>query len=157
MGSGEIIAGYRLERHPEGGWFREIHRSPRSLGRIPGFPGKRAAFTAIYFLLARGEFSAFHRLRSEEMWTYLAGDPLELVVLGREVQRITLGPPTGEGEPVFLVPAGELQAARTLGEYTLATCFVAPGFEFDDLSMPARKDLLREYPDRKDLILSFTR
>lgn len=157
MGPEEIIAAYRLERHPEGGWFREIHRSPRSLGRIPGFPGKRTAFTAIYFLLSRGEFSAFHRLRSEEMWIYLAGDPLELVVMGREVKKVTLGPSTEGGEPVSFVPAGELQAARTLGEYTLVSCFVSPGFEFDDFSMPPRRDLLREYPDRRELILSFTR
>ena len=63
MGPEEIIAAYRLERHPEGGGFREAHRSSRPLGQIPGYPGGRTAFTAIYFLLTRGDFSALHRLR----------------------------------------------------------------------------------------------
>ena len=157
MGPGEIIAAYRLEKHPEGGWFREMHRSSHPLGRIPGYPGERAAFTAIYFLLPRGDFSAFHRLRSEEAWIHLAGDPLELVVMGREVRRITLGPATGGGEPVAIVPAGELQAAGSCGEYTLVLCVVSPGFDFADFSMPTREELLREHPEQRDLIMAFTR
>lgn len=157
MGPEEIIAAYRLERHPEGGWFREVHRSSRSLGQIPGYPGKRTAFTAIYFLLPRGDFSAFHRLRSEEAWIHLAGDPLEIAFLGREVRQTTLGSATGGADPVIIVPAGELQAARSLGEYTLVLCVVSPGFDFADFSIPTREELLREYPDRRELILSFTR
>ena len=157
MGPKEIIAAYRLERHPEGGWFREVHRSSRPLGDIPGYPGERTAFTAIYFLLPRGDFSAFHRLRSEEVWIHLAGDPLELVVMGREVRRITLGPATGGGEPVAIVPAGELQAAGSCGEYTLVLCVVSPGFDFADFSMPTREELLREHPEQRDLIMAFTR
>ena len=157
MGPEEIIAAYRLERHPEGGWFREVHRSSRPLGDIPGYPGERTAFTAIYFLLPRGDFSAFHRLRSEEVWIHLAGDPLELVCMGHEVRRITLGPAAKGGEPVAIVPAGELQAARSLGEYTLMLCVVSPGFDFADFSMPTREELLREHPDQRELILAFTR
>jgi len=157
MGPEEIIAAYRLERHPEGGWFREVHRSSRLLPHIPGYPGVRPAFTAIYFLLPQGDFSAFHRLRSEEAWIYLAGDPLELILLGREVRRITLGPATHFGDPVAVVPSGELQAARSSGDYTLSVCIVAPGFEFADFAIPSRDDLLREHPDQRDLILEFTR
>ena len=157
MGPEEIIAAYRLKKHPEGGWFREMHRSSRSLGRIPGYPGERTAFTVIYFLLPRGDFSAFHRLRSEEMWIHLAGDPLELVHMGPEVRRITLGPATEGGEPVAIVPAGELQAARSLGEYTLVLCVVSPGFDFADFSMPTREELLREYPEQRERILAYTR
>ncbi len=157
MGPEEIIAAYRLARHPEGGWFREVYRSSRPLGRIPGYPGERTAFTAIYFLLPRGDFSSFHRLRSEEAWVHLAGDPLELVFLGREVRRITLGPAADGADPVSVVSAGELQAARSLGAYTLALCVVSPGFDFADFSMPTREELLREHPDRRELILAFTR
>ena len=157
VGPEEIIAVYRLDRHPEGGWFREVHRSPRPLGPIPGYPGARTAFTAIYFLLTRGDFSAFHRLRSEEAWIHLAGDPLELVLMGREVRRLELGPATEGGDPMAVVRAGELQAARTSGEHTLAVCSVTPGFDFADFSMPSREDLLRVYPDRRELILAFTR
>jgi uncharacterized protein len=157
VGPEEIIAAYRLERHPEGGWFREMHRSSRPLGRIPGYPGERAAFTAIYFLLPRGDFSTFHRLRSEEVWIHLAGDPLELVRMGREVRRTLLGPATESGEPVAIVPAGELQAARSCGEYTLVLCVVSPGFDFADFSMPSREELLREHREHRELILAFTR
>ena len=157
MGPEEIIAAYRLERHPEGGWFRVVHHSPRSLGRISGYPGDRAAFSAIYFLLSRDDFSAFHRLRSEEVWIHLAGDPLELVCMGHEVRRVTLGPAAEGGEPVAIVPAGELQAARSLGEYTLVLCVVSPGFDFADFSMPTREELLREHPEQRELILVFTR
>jgi predicted cupin superfamily sugar epimerase len=157
MGPQEIIAAYRLERHPEGGWFREVHRSSLLLGQIPGYMGGRAAFTAIYFLLARGDFSAFHRLRSEEAWIHLAGDPLELVLMGREVRRITLGPVAQGGVPVAVVPSGELQAARSSGDYTLSACIVSPGFEFADFTMPSRDELLQEHPDQRDPILEFTR
>lgn len=157
MGFIELIDAYRLERHPEGGWFREVHRSPHSLTEIPGYPGPRAAFTAIYFLVARGDFSAFHRLRSEEAWIHLAGDPLELVVMGRQVRRIRLGTVTEGGDPIAVVTGGELQAARTAGEYTLAACFVVPGFDFSDFSMPSREELLRDYPEHKELVLAFTR
>jgi uncharacterized protein len=157
MGPEEIIAAYRLERHPEGGWFREAHRSTRLLARIPGYPGERTAFTAIYFLLARGDFSAFHRLRSEEIWIHIAGDPMELVLMGRKVRRVALGPVSLGGEPLAVVPAGELQAARPSGEYALAACVVAPGFEYADFSMPSRDELLREHPDQRELILEFTR
>ena len=157
MGPEEIIAAYRLERHPEGGWFREVHRSTRLIHQIPGYPGERTAFTAIYFLLAKGDFSAFHRLRSEEAWIHLAGDPLELILLGREVRRITLGSATQGGDPVAVISSGELQAARSSGDYTLAACIVAPGFEYADFTIPSRDELVREHPDQRNLILEFTR
>ncbi|HEY5766095.1 MAG TPA: cupin domain-containing protein [Candidatus Deferrimicrobiaceae bacterium] len=157
MGPEEIIAAYRLERHPEGGWFREVHRSPLPLVGIPGYPGARPAFTAIYFLLARGDFSAFHRLRSEEAWVHLAGDPLEMILLGGQLRRIRLSHAAEGGAPFAVVPAGKLQAARSFGEYTLSVCLVSPGFDFADFAIPSREELLREYPDRRELILAFTR
>ncbi len=153
----EIVSAYRLTRHPEGGWFREVHRSTLSIEGIPGYPGPRPAFTAIYFLLGRNDFSAFHRLRGEEAWIHLAGDPLELVVLGNEVRRVRLGSAAQGGQPLAVVPAGELQAARTAGDYTLSACFVAPGFTFADFSMPSRGDLLRKHPEHEALILALTR
>ena len=113
--------------------------------------------TAIYFLLAQGEFSAFHRLRSEELWVHLAGDPLELLILGRDVRRIILGHAAPGAVPVAVVPEGEMQAARSSGDYTLSACIVAPGFEFEDFTLASREDLLRQHPDQRDLILAFTR
>ncbi|MBI5906240.1 MAG: cupin domain-containing protein [Deltaproteobacteria bacterium] len=153
----KIVAEYRLKRHPEGGWFREVHRSAHPPVRIHGYPGPRATFTVIYFLLARGDFSAFHRLRGEETWIHLAGDPLELVVMSRRVRKVLLDSATRRGKPIAVVPAGALQAARTTGAYTLSACFVAPGFEYADFSIPSREELLRDHPRRKELILDFTR
>lgn len=155
--SEEIVAAYRLEKHPEGGWFRETYRSALFLETVPGYPGGRSACTAIHFLIGRGDFSAFHRLRGEEVWIHLAGDPLDLVVLGRKVKRIELGPAETGRDPIAVVPAGNLQAAKTIGEFTLSLCIVTPGFEYADFSMPSREELLREHPGHEDLILSFTR
>ncbi|MDH4100470.1 MAG: cupin domain-containing protein [Nitrospirota bacterium] len=155
----ELIARYNLAPHPEGGWYREFHRSDVSVGILPGYAGERTALTAIYFLLAKGDFSAFHRVLGEEVWVHLAGDPLELVLLDKEPRSITLAP-AGSGEPVApvaIVPPNVLQAARTTGDYTLVTCLVAPGFDFADFSMPSREELLREYPGCGEVIKVFTR
>jgi predicted cupin superfamily sugar epimerase len=113
--------------------------------------------TVIHFLLTRGDFSAFHRLRSEEAWLYQGGAPLELVLLDQRLTRIVLGPAEGGGTPFGLVPPMVLQAARTTGDATLAACLVAPPFEMSDFSLPSRDSLLGEYPEHAETILSFTR
>lgn len=77
--------------------------------------------------------------------------------MGREVRRLRLAPVAEGGPPVAVVASGKLQAARSRGEYTLVACFVAPGFDFADFSIPSREELLREYPDRRELVLEFTR
>ncbi len=152
-----IIEAYRLAPHPEGGWFREFHRSGLSVGPLPGYPGDRAAITAIYFLLTKETFSAFHRLRSEEIWIHLAGAPLSLVLLGPDARRLRLAAAADGGPPALVVPAGTLQAARTDGAYTLAACVVAPGFDYADFEIPSREALLREYPGHADLVRALTR
>ncbi|GAB4265735.1 MAG: hypothetical protein Kow0092_18280 [Deferrisomatales bacterium] len=153
----EVIQAYGLVPHPEGGHYREAYRSESSVGVPPGYPGPRAALTAIYFLLARGEFSAFHRVRSDEAWIHLAGAPLELVLLGRRCRLLRIGAADrGEG-PLAVVPGGRLQAARCLGAWSLATCLVAPGFDFADFDLPSRRKLLERYPDQAEWILRFTR
>ncbi len=152
-----LIDRYALQPHPEGGWYREVHRSPRSLGLLPGYPGERTALTAIYFLLAAGDFSAFHRVRSEELWVHLAGDPLELVLLDGEPRLLTLAPAGGDGEPLLVVPPGILQAARPLGTFTLVTCLVAPGFDFADFEIPTRAELEALFPRHAELVRTFTR
>lgn len=152
----ELIDLYRLQPHPEGGWYREVHRSGSPLGLLPGYPGERTALTAIYFLLAAGEFSAIHRVRSEEAWVHLAGALLELVLLEEEPRVIPLAP-VGYGEPLAVVPALVLQAARSLGEYTLVACLVAPGFDFADFELPSRAELENAFPRHADLVRRFTR
>jgi hypothetical protein len=131
-----LIEQLRMERHPEGGYFREIFRSGRNVQPDDERPA-RAAMTTIYFLLAAGQQSRWHSVRSDEIWHFYEGDPLELSVsppLRERVDRLTLSPLSETGRPVHVVPARWWQSARPLGEYTLVGCTVAPGFDFADFS-----------------------
>ncbi|GFO70686.1 hypothetical protein GMLC_42650 [Geomonas limicola] len=152
-----LIARYGLKPHPEGGWFAEVHRSGRSVGTPQGYPGERVALTAIYFLLREGDFSAFHSVTSEEVWIHLAGAPLELALLDPEPQLVTLAAPGEPGESLIVVAPDVPQAARSLGAFTLTSCLVAPGFDFDDFRMPRAAELLERYPHAAELITRFTR
>lgn len=139
----ELIASLGLLPHPEGGYYREIFRSRRRVAH-PDTGGDRSALTGIYFLLAGGQVSSWHRCLSDEIWHYHEGDPLELWTADSgwdRIERRILGPPGSGGEPVRVVEAGLWQAARTTGAYTLAGCAVGPGFEFEDFQ------LLRDLPE----------
>jgi predicted cupin superfamily sugar epimerase len=132
----EMIRLLELEPHPEGGHYRQTFRDGRM---VDG----RAASTAIYFLLARGERSHWHRVDAVEVWHYYAGAPIELEIATSAqgaVERLTLGPDIAAGErPQAIVPVHAWQAARSLGEWTLVGCTVAPGFEFKGFEL-APKD-----------------
>lgn len=134
LAASDIIRLLELAPHPEGGHFRETFRDQRE---IDG----RAASTAIYFLLARGERSRWHRVDAAEVWHYYAGDPLKLEIsTGAVTMAILLGPDVARGErPQAIVPAHAWQAAESTGEWTLAGCTVAPGFIFSGFEM-APKD-----------------
>src|SRR4051794_12596553 len=123
----DIIRLLDLKPHPEGGHFRETFRDTRLVDGC-------AASTAIYFLLARGERSHWHRVDAVEVWHYYAGSALALEIAQRgstAIERVTLGPDLAAGErPQAVVPARAWQAAASLGDWTLAGCTVAPGFEF---------------------------
>ena len=134
-----------------------MYRSSRGLGVPPGYPGERVALTVIYYLLARGQVSVLHRVRSEEVWAHLAGAPLELVILGDTARVLRLAGPGGAGAPVVVVPAGAAQGARSLGDWTLVSCVVAPGFEFEDFEILPRGELLARFADARDLVLAYTR
>jgi len=122
----DIIRLLELKPHPEGGHYRETFRDSRLDA------AGRAASTAIYFLLARGERSHWHRVDAVEVWHWHAGAPLMLTIAGGGAKNtVTLGPDLAAGEvPQAAVPAGHWQAAETLGDWTLAGCTVSPGFEF---------------------------
>lgn len=138
----------RLAPHPEGGFFREFFRSPERVHPADG-RGERAALTAIHFLLAEGEHSRWHEVRSDEQWTFLEGDPLELFLVERAapvMRKVTLGPLHDHHLPSFVVPAGVWQAARATGLYSLVTCTVGPGFDFADFR------LLGEAPEARCMI-----
>jgi uncharacterized protein len=124
----DIIRMLDLKPHPEGGHFRETFRDTRQTA------GRRAASTAIYFLLARGERSHWHRVDAVEVWHWHAGAPLKLEISADQsgkVESVTLGCDLAAGErPQAIVPAHAWQAALTLGDWTLVGCTVAPGFDF---------------------------
>lgn len=133
----DLIARLSLEPHPEGGYFREVFRSPARVGTGDA-RGDRAALTSIYFLLVAGETSCWHRVSSDEVWHLLEGDPLDLYDADPDlvdVAAIRLAPAHGDVRPVHTIAAGRWQAARTTGAYTLVSCTVAPGFEFADFEM----------------------
>lgn len=121
-----LIARLELKPHPEGGCFRETFRDASG-------PADRAYSTAIYFLLKAGEVSRWHRVDAAEIWHFHRGAPLELRI-GKRTE--ILGPDIENGQqPQRIVPPGEWQAARSLGDYTLVGCTVAPGFEFSKFEM----------------------
>jgi predicted cupin superfamily sugar epimerase len=125
-----------LQPHVEGGYYREIYRSASRVRPTDGRP-LRAAVTTIYFLLAAGQESRWHRVTSDEIWHFYDGDPLELSVTPpsrQPVERVTISAVSGPGQLVHMVPAGWWQSARPLGAYTLVGCTVAPGFDFADFS-----------------------
>jgi predicted cupin superfamily sugar epimerase len=124
-----VIRLLELRPHPEGGHFRETFRDNSASA-----PQGRAASTAIYYLLARGERSRWHRVDSAEVWHFYIGAPLELQMVagaGHDVTRVTLGTELAAGAvPQAVVPPRVWQAAQSSGEWTLVGCTVAPGFEF---------------------------
>ena len=128
----EIIRKLDLKPHPEGGHFRETHRDPHA-------PGGRSVSTAIYFLLARGERSHWHRIDAVEVWHYYAGAPLKLeIVDGSKEMIVHLGPDVSADEtPQAIVPARAWQAAESLGNWTLVGCTVSPGFQFENFELAA--------------------
>lgn len=128
-----------LAPHPEGGFYREIWRSTEGVQPQDG-RGHRVGITSIYFLLPAGAVSRWHRVRSDEVWHYYEGAPLELLSVPpgvRRMERIRLGPLEPGQAPVHTIPARWWQAARSLGDYTLVGCSVGPGFEFADFELLA--------------------
>jgi len=131
MSAAEVISLLGLKPHPEGGHYRETFRDSLT------FDG-RAASTAIYFLLAAGEVSRWHRIDATEVWHWYAGAPLELSIAGAggSLRRKRLGPGLASGEcPQAIVAAGDWQMAKSLGAWTLVGCTVAPGFRFEGFEL----------------------
>jgi predicted cupin superfamily sugar epimerase len=142
-----LIERLRLRPHPEGGFYAEVHRAAAAVDPRDGRP-LRAALTAIHFLLPAGAVSRWHRVRSEEVWCYLEGAPLELHMLDaatHALSSVVLAPVSAATLPQATVPADCWQAARSLGAYSLAACIVAPGFDFEDFTLMRADDPLRAW------------
>ncbi|MES1255144.1 MAG: cupin domain-containing protein [Acidobacteriota bacterium] len=125
-----LIERLGLAPHPEGGYYREVYRSTATVRPDDDRPHRTAA-TTIYYMLIDGQQSRWHRVRSDEIWHFYGGDPLDLFVMPPTLDRVepvVLEP----AHPVHVVPREWWQAARPTGAYGLAGCTVAPGFEFED-------------------------
>jgi predicted cupin superfamily sugar epimerase len=135
----ELIARLALEPHREGGWFARAFRSGSSVTPGDSRPA-RAALTVIHYLLVAGTHSRWHRVRSDESWHHHEGAAIELLMAppeGGVVRAVRIGAASATEQPSAVVPAGWWQAARPLGDYALASCAVAPGFEWEDFTLLA--------------------
>ncbi len=159
------IESREMQPHPEGGWFREVYRSHETVSQhcLPGrFTGDRAFCTAIYFLLDGSDFSAFHRIRQDELWHFYDGTSLTIHMIdsGGDYSTISLGrDPYANEQPMASVPAGCLFGAtvKAACSYALVGCTVAPGFDFADFELPTRDELLEQYPQHRQIIERLTR
>jgi hypothetical protein len=156
----ELIERLELAPHPEGGFYRERIRAEQTVIH-PIHGGQRSALTCIEFLLVEGTFSALHRVRQTEVWHHLEGDPLALHLIDEASQRherIVLGKDLAAGMRVQAAVLPDVwQASVPMGAYVLAGCTVAPGFDFEDFSMPPRADLLARFPSHATLVTELTR
>ena len=151
--------------HPEGGYYRETYRSRLSIPREalpPQFTGPRLVSTAIYFLLDEENLSAFHRLRSDELWHFYAGAALTVHVIeaGGSYNELQIGGDPEAGESLqAVVEAGCWFASRVREpqSFALVGCTVAPGFDFDDFELGKRSELIKVYPQHEKLIAQLTR
>lgn len=159
----DLVARLQLARHPEGGWYRETYRSEEAIpaSALPArFTGARAFSTAIHFLLERGDISALHRIRSDELWHFHAGSALVVHAIFPDgaCRSWRLGSDLAAGEQFqVVVPAGCWFGAEPAGEYALVGCTVAPGFDFADFELGDRQRLLADYPQHATLVRRLTR
>lgn len=131
MNSQEIVKKYNLQKHPEGGWYKEIIRSEN---QVQYNNKKRDAVTSIYFLLEQGQISKWHKVDSDEIWIFLDGDKLELHQVDLINKKYSVNELDKETRQI-LVPKNNWQAAKTPGSYALMACIVAPGFEFEGFKL----------------------
>jgi len=151
----------KLDKHPEGGWYKEIYRSDMVIDKkcFNGkYSGDRNSMTSIYYLLKKNEFSAFHKIKSDEIWHYYDGAPLILYTINEngELNKYILG--TDKNcLPQVIIPANTWFGATTSGDYTLMGCTVSPGFDFEDFELASRKVLSEQFPQHSEIIRKLTR
>ena len=160
MNVAELINHLHLQPHPEGGFYKEVYRSEGTIEASclpPPFDGQRNYCTAIYYLLQKGDFSAFHRIKSDELWHFYAGGTMLLHLLDAATgyQCLSLGNTPANGAPFqALMPAGVWFAAEPAAgtEFTLAGCTVSPGFDFRDFELANKENLALRFPEQRELI-----
>jgi hypothetical protein len=150
----------------EGGFYRETYRSDHgdNSGHVFGIDveGVRSLNTAIYYLISKGSFSAIHKIKSDEIFHFYSGDPVEMIQIHPDgkLERFIIGSDVMKGhKPQVVVPRGVWQALRLVdgGEWALMGTTVAPGFDFEDFSVGTRDEMLKEFPQHREDIIRFTR
>lgn len=160
-----LVQTLELKPHPEGGFYRETYRCTDMIvaGALPPeYGADRSVCTCIYYLLTSDSFSAIHRVKSDEIYHFYAGDGLELSLLfpDGKAETVLVGADITTGQrPQFVIPGGVWQGSRVVagGKYALIGCTVAPGFDFADFEMGARSELCRDYPAHAEMISALTR
>jgi predicted cupin superfamily sugar epimerase len=156
----QLIQQYKLQPHPEGGWYKQTYKSNEQIAAtaLPErFGANRAFSSAIYFLLEQGNFSAFHRIKSDECWHFYAGDPLLIYIIEEngELKIISLANDLEKDQSFqYVVPANCWFASRpaSKSEYCFVGCTVSPGFEFEDFELANATELSAIYPKHKKII-----
>ena len=158
MSPAELVDALGLAPHPEGGFFRETYRAAETF--VPAAIGApRAVSTAILYLLRAGEKSRLHRIKSDELWHHHLGGGLRLTQLlpGGDIAETLIGPDVAAGHKLqHAVPAGAWFGAEPLGDFALAGCTVAPGFDFADFELGMRNALVEEFPLAREAIVRLT-
>jgi len=165
LSSKQLIQQYHLQPHPEGGWYKETYRSNEFIpaAALPErFENSRALATAIYFLLEQDNFSAFHKIKSDECWHFYAGDSLEVFVIQQDgtLEIIHLGNDIGKGQLFqYVVPANCWFASRPAAgsSFCFVGCTVAPGFDFADFELANAAALSAMYPQQESIIKELCR
>jgi hypothetical protein len=161
----QLISLLNLSPHPEGGYFKETYRSeskiPYTFKDLEN-PSERNVSTCIYFLLTSDTFSAFHRIRQDEIWHFYSGSTIELHTISPKGAHnvVSIGQNVVKGQvPQYVVSAGDWFAAKVTDEnsYSLLGCTVAPGFDFADFHLAKQDELSTLFPEHRSLIEKFTR
>lgn len=161
----EIIEKYQLAPHPEGGYYRETYRSEEIVEKEcldAGYIGKRNCSTAIYFLLTANMFSAFHKLKQDEIWHFYYGSPVKIHMISEkgEYNTVILGNNYNNNEtPQFVIKGNTWFAAEVNAEgcFSFVGCTVSPGFDFADFEIAEREKLIKDFPVHKEVITKFTK
>jgi len=155
----------QMQPHPEGGYFKETYRSKGIINKSNlgnEFSGKRNYSTAIYFLLPSGTFSAFHKIKQDEIWHFYKGSPIKLHIISEkgDYTNIIIGNNLEYSQsPQFIVKANDWFAAEVIEDdtYSLLGCTVSPGFDFNDFELAERATLTSKFPQHISIITKLTR
>jgi len=155
----------KLKKHPEGGYYNEIYSAGEIIEAdvLPvRYEGARVFSTSIFFLLEGEQISSLHKLKSDEIWHFYDGSTINIYIISSngKLEKRTLGRKLENDEVIQTVIEKDNWFGADLSDknsYGLIGCTVAPGFDFDDFEIGKREELLKKFPDQKDIILNITK